>query len=67
VRLEFLHGLWRVVEERETCALATTELSAETEDGHLVLRCLVELTELLAELILGDIGAGRVKNITVVL
>jgi len=65
VRLELLHGLGRVVDEGEAGALATTELGAETEDGDLVLGGLVELGELLAELILGDVGAVGVEDVTV--
>jgi len=41
VRLELLHRCLRVVDERETGALATTELGAETEDGDGLLVALV--------------------------
>ena len=63
--LELLHGLGGVVEEGETGALATTELGAETEDGNLVLVHLVKTGELLAKLILGDVWARWVEDITV--
>jgi hypothetical protein len=63
-RLELLHGLGGVVDESETSGLATTELGAETEDGDLVLLGLVEATELLTELILGDVGAVGVEDVT---
>ena len=64
VRLELLHGLVGVVDESETSRLATTVLGAETENGDLVLVGLVELGELLAELILGDVGTVGVEDIT---
>jgi hypothetical protein len=64
VGLELLHGLVGVVDESETSGLATTVLGAETEDGDLVLVGLVELGELLAELILGDVGTVGVEDIT---
>lgn len=64
VGLELLHGLGGVVDEGEASGLATTELGAETEDGDLVLGGLVELGELLAELILGDVGAVGVEDVT---
>lgn len=63
--LEVLHGLGGVVEEGEAGALAATVLRAETEDGHLVLVGLVEAGELLAELVLGDVGARWVEDVTV--
>lgn len=65
VWLEFLHGLGGVVEEGKSGALAATVLCPEAEDGHLVLGGLVELGELLAELILGDVGARWVEDVTV--
>lgn len=65
VGLELLHGLGAVVDEGEAGALATTVLGAETEDGDLVLLGLVELGELLAELILGDVRAVGVEDVTV--
>jgi hypothetical protein len=64
VGLELLHGLVGVVDESETSGLATTVLGAETEDGDLVLVGLVELGQLLAELILGDVGTVGVEDIT---
>ena len=64
VGLELLHGLVGVVDEGEASGLAATELGAETEDGDLVLVGLVELGELLAELILGDVGTVGVEDIT---
>lgn len=44
VRLEFLEGLWRIVNEGETGCLSTTELSLESENVDLVLVGLVELS-----------------------
>lgn len=65
--LEVLHGLGGVVEEGEAGALATTVLGAETEDRHGVLVGLVELGELLAELVLGDVGPRWVEDVTAVI
>lgn len=65
VGLELLHGLGGVVDESKASGLATTELGAKTEDGDLVLASLVQAGELLAELILGDVGAVGVQNVTV--
>lgn len=58
--LELLQGLGRVVDETESSRLSTTELCAESEDGDLVLGCLVELSELVADLVLGGVGAAGV-------
>lgn len=66
VRLEFLHGLVRIVHQGEASALATTVLRTEAEDVHLILVGLVEVGELLAEFILGDVGAVGVEDVTVV-
>ena len=65
VRLELLHRLARVVDEREAGALATTILRPETEARDLVLARLVQFAELAAELILGDVGAVGVEDIAV--
>lgn len=65
VRLELLQGLSGVVDESEAGALATTVLGAETEDGDLVLVGLVERRDLVAELILGDVGTVGVEDVTV--
>lgn len=62
--LELLHGLGRVVDEGEAGGLATTELGAQTEDGDLVLGGLVQGAELLAELLLGDVGTAGVEDVT---
>ena len=64
VRFELLQGLGGVVDEGEAGALATTELRTETEDGDLVLGGAVEAGELLAEFVLGDVGAVGVEDIT---
>lgn len=61
--LELLQRLVRVVDQGEASALATTVLSPEAEDRHLVLVRLVQLGKLLTELILGDIGAVGVEDI----
>lgn len=65
LRLELLHGLGRVVDEGEASRLATTELGAHAEDGDLVLLGLVHGRELLTELLLGDVGAAGVQDVTV--
>lgn len=65
VGLELLHRLGAVVDEGEAGALATTVLGAETEAGNLLLVGLVELGELSAELILGDVRAVGVQDVTV--
>jgi hypothetical protein len=65
MRLELLHRLAAVVDKREASALATTELRPEAEDGNLILAALVQLRELLAEFIFGNIRAVRVENVTV--
>lgn len=64
VRLELLQGLSGVVDQGEAGALATTVLRAEAEDGDLVLVGLVETGELVAELILGDVGTVGVEDVT---
>lgn len=63
--LELLHRLGRVVDEGEAGGLATTELGAQTEDGDLVLLSLVQATDLLAELLLGDVGTVGVQDVTI--
>lgn len=65
VWLELLKGFWGIVDEGETGSLSTTELGLETEDVYLVLVGLVELSELLSELILGDVGSVWVEDVTV--
>lgn len=65
MRFELLQGLGGVVDEGEAGALATTELRTETEDGDLVLGGAVEAGELLAEFVLGDVGAVGVEDVTV--
>ncbi len=61
--LEFLHCLCVLVDEGESCALATTKVCSETKDGDIVLLGLVELTELGSEVVLGYICAVWVENI----
>lgn len=64
MRLELLQGLSGVVDQSEAGALATTVLRTETEDGDLVLVGLVEGGELVAELILGNVGTVGVEDVT---
>lgn len=63
VRLELLHHLVAVVDEREAGALAAAELRAEAEHGDGVFAGFVEFSEFGAELVFGDIGAGRVQDV----
>ena len=65
VGLELLHRLGGVVDQGEAGGLAATELRAQAEDVDLVLGGLVHAGELLAELILGDVGAAGVQDVTV--
>ena len=62
--LELLHGLGRVVHEPEPGGLAAAILRAQAEDADLVLGGLVEARKLLAELLLGDVGAVGVEDVT---
>lgn len=64
--LELLHGLGGVVDESKASGLATTELGAQTKDGDLVLASLVQASELLPQLILGNVRAVGVQDVTVV-
>lgn len=61
--LELLHGLGAVVDEREAGALATTEVCLHSEDRDIILLRLVQLAELAAELVLGDVGSVRVEDV----
>ena len=63
MRLELLQGFLGVVDEGEAGGLATTVLRTEAEDGNLVLVGLVQVGELAAELILGDVGTVGVKDV----
>ena len=63
MRLELLQGLLGVVDEGEAGGLATTVLRTEAEDGNLVLVGLVQVGELAAELLLGDVGTVGVKDV----
>ena len=61
--LELLQGLLGVVDQSEAGALATTVLRAEPENGDLVLVGLVQVGQLLAELVLGDVRAVGVEDV----
>lgn len=65
VGLKLLHRLGRVVDEGEASGLATTELCSEAKDADLLLLGLVETGELVAELLLGDVGAAGVEDVPV--
>ena len=60
-----LQGLGGIVDETKAGGLAATELGSQTEDGDLVLLGLVEGGELVAQLILGDVGSAGVEDVTV--
>ena len=64
MRLELLHHLMAFVDEREPCALASSVLCSEPEAGYLVFVCFVELRELLAEFVFGDVGAVGVEDVS---
>lgn len=64
VGLELLHGLDRVVDEGEAGRLAATVLGAHAEDVDLVLVRLVHFGQLAAEVVLADIGAVGVEDVT---
>ncbi len=64
MRLELLHRLGAVVDEGEAGALAATVLCLEAEDRDVFLLGLVELAELAAEFVLGDVRPVRVQNVT---
>jgi hypothetical protein len=63
VGLELLQGLGGVVDQSEAGGLAATVLRAETEHGDLVLVGLVQVGQLLAELVLGDVRAVGVEDV----
>ena len=65
VRLELLQRLDAVVHEREPRALAAAVLRPEAEDADLVLGCFVHFREFGPELVLGDVGAVGVEDVTV--
>lgn len=65
MRLKLLHHLMAVVYQSEPSRFASAVLCAETEAGYLVFVGLVEFGELLTELVLGDVGAVGVENVTV--
>ncbi len=64
MRLKLLHHLMAVIDERETGALAASVLGSEAEGGDLVFVGFVELGELLAEFVFGDVGAVGVEDIS---
>ncbi len=65
MRLELLHHLMAIIDQREPGALAATILCPEAEAGDLVLVGFVELGEFGAEFVLGDVGTVRVENVAV--
>jgi hypothetical protein len=65
VWLELLQRFLGIVDEREARGLAATILSPEAKDRDLVFVGLVELRELGAKFIFGNVGTTRVENITI--
>ena len=65
MRLKFLHHLMAVVYQSEAGRFASAVLCAEPEAGYLVLVGFVELGELLAEFVFGDVGAVGVEDVAV--
>lgn len=63
--LKLLQGLGGVVDEGEAGGLAATELGSQAKNLDLVLLHLVHAAELLAELLLGDVGAVGVEDVTI--
>ena len=62
--LELLHRLGGVIDEGEAGGLAATELCPQAEDADLVLVGLVETSKLFPEVLLGDVGAVGVEDVT---
>lgn len=60
---KLLHGFDGVVDESESCGLATTILSSHTEDVDLVCIGLVHFGETLSKVILGDVGSVWVQDV----
>ena len=65
MRLEFLHHLMAVVYQSEPGRFASAVLCAEPEARYGVFVGFVELGELLAEFVFGDVGAVGVEDVTV--
>jgi hypothetical protein len=65
VWLELLQCLWGIVDKSKTGSLSTTELSLEAEDVDLLLAGLVDFGKLSTELVLGDVCAAWVQDVTV--
>lgn len=61
--LELLHGFGGVIDEGEAGGLAATELCAKAENADLLLVGLVETSELVPEVLLGDVGTARVEDV----
>lgn len=64
LRIVLLQSLGGIVDETKAGGLAATKLGSQTEDGDLVLLGLVEGGELVAQLILGDVGSAGVEDVT---
>ena len=62
-RLKLLHHLKAIIDEREARAFATTILRPEAEAGDLVFVRFVELRELDAQFVFGNVGSGRVEDV----
>ena len=65
MRLELLHHLMAIIDQRKSRALASSVLCSEAETRDLIFVGFVELGELLAELVLFDVRAVRVEDVSV--
>ncbi len=63
--LELLHGLGGVVDQSKARRLAASKVCAQTEDADLVLVCLVDARQLVAQLILGDVRTVGVEDVPI--
>jgi len=61
--LELLQRLRRIIDERETSSLSTTELCLQTKDVDLLFAGLVEFGKLGSEFILCDVGTVGMEDI----
>ena len=60
---KLLGRVQRVVDQGESSRLATTESSTEAKHENVFLIGLVELGQLFAEVVLGDVGTARVQDV----
>lgn len=65
MRFKFLQGFRGIIYESEASCFSTTKLCAKTENAELILACLIHLGQFATEIILGDIGAAGMEDVTV--